>query len=218
MESDIRSLARGETVRDDLLLPGCRAAAFGMQIYGGEEILHALAEQPMSGEGDWISAPGHAVLASDRHALVADLSGEHIARLWRLGPDTPRAREPAVDVPFDPDMTQMTGVPALRAADHDVLAERDAPRIADVAAELAAGWRDPDGRRPSRVRPFCLRAFSSAEACVALFAVHLIEGGEARTAGFVHAGAIVDAAGARIFKAEAEEAAMRARQWRPRVD
>lgn len=217
IESSLLALASGGPIPSELLLQNCRAQAFGTQLYGTEEILQAFAEQPVPSAMKWIAGGRHALLLSDHHALFFDVAGDHVSRLWRLGADAPAAREPSIDVPFDPDLSQAPGAAAFRPADHPGLSAGHRDRVAGLATELAAEWRSPGGSRPARVRPYCLRAFSSGDQCCALFAVHVLEGGNMRRAGFVHVAAIADSSGVQIIRAEAEEAAMGAHEWRPRA-
>lgn len=218
VENTLRALAAGTPIATDVLLQTCRAAAFGTDHYGVEAIVEAFRRQPIEGEARFVACAGHAALLWADRALVADLAGAHVTRLWRLGPDAPVGREPAISVPFDADLSQMPATVAFAASDHPALARQDVDTILAAGAALAGEWSDADGDPAARARPFCIRAFSADETVVALFAVHVIDGTGARHAGFVHAATVGNTAGMTVIRDGAGEAARRAMPWRPRVE
>ncbi len=217
VESILRALAAGAPIAADGLLQTCRAAAFGADLYGAEAIVEAFRRQPIDGEAVFVSSPGHAALLWADRVLIADIAGEHVARLWRLGPGSPVEREPAVSVPFDADLSQMPASVAFAASDHPALAPRDVDAVLASGTALAAEWRDADNQPAARIRPFCIRAFSADETVVALFAVHVVDGTGARHAGFVHAAAVVGAEAITVIRDGAGEMARRLAPWQPRI-
>lgn len=216
-ENILRAIAAGTPIAADALLQTCRATAFGSDFYGAEAIIEAFRRQPVESEARFVGCPGHAALLWADRALIADLAGAHVARLWRLGPDAPVEREPAISVPFDADLSQMPAAVAFAASDHPALAPHDIDAILAAGAALADEWRNVDGEPAAHARPFCIRAFSDGNAFVALFAVHVVDGAGTRHAGFVHAAAIGGADGTAIIRDEAGEAARHAMPWRPRI-
>lgn len=217
-ETILRALAAGAPIAADALLPTCRAAAFGADLYGGEAIVEAFRSQPIVGEARFTAAPGHAALIGTDHALIADVAeGGHIARMWRLGPDTPIVREHAVSVAFDVDMTQMPSAVRFAASDHPALAPDDAERVVAAGLLLADDWHDADDHPSARARAFCVRAFTAGETVVALFAVHVMNGRGERRAGFVNAMTVTERGKTLAIRDWASDAAMRTTPWRPRI-
>ena len=86
----LRRITAGERPHGELL-PPCRLEAFGVEVYGEEAIVQSFRSVPLeiSASADVIVAEGHIALFEGEHALFADLHGEDIARIWRLGPGNP---------------------------------------------------------------------------------------------------------------------------------
>ncbi len=188
----LAELARGAAIPRGTLLQNCRLSAFGADYYGEEDIAELFRGAPLGRDApEMLRTPGHAALIWPDQALVADLSGDHIARLWRLGSGEPAEREPAVAVPFDPDMAQHPAAVLFDPGDHQDLAEPTTERVRLAGERLTSEWTLPSGEPPSRVRPIVIRAFSQGERTAVLFAVHVLGGAPQRRAGFVHAAAIV---------------------------
>jgi len=193
----LEAIARGLRPDDDGLLSACRFACMGGEVIGEESILQALAEMPMP------VAPGAtlvedaklAFLAGEGDALVADLYDGRVGRLWRVGGGASPADEPLVDVPFDPDMHQMPVGVLFEAEDFPGLAPEGFAAAAELAAALLAhtaqghGSADADtaSARLARVRLYVLRVVVAGDAVALLAAVHRLEGGPTRRAGFGHA-------------------------------
>lgn len=214
-ENLLRALAAGENVPSGAVLQTARMSALGREVYGEEEIIEDLRRHPLGEDGKFISCDAHAVLYWADRALFADLSGAHIMRLWRLGPGMPVEREPAVSVPFDSDMTQARGDVIFQASDHLSLAESDILRVVSAGRDLAQNWKT-ENAPALRARAFCIRAFSTKDAVVALFSVHSLTGNRERTVRFVPA-LIVSGANETVVRDLAEEAGAGARVWQPRV-
>ncbi len=220
----ILALARGERPIVGVLGP-CRLTAFGGEGYGEEAILDSFRSAPLSLadiDGNVVVAPGHVALFHGDSAIVADICGGWIARLWRLGPGTPVEAEPAVSVPFDPDLAQLRGELLFRAADHPALTH-GGEAVATIGRSIASAWHPADGPAPHRTRAFVVRAFDNGTDGAALFAVHRVGPGIVRTSGFSFAaarfrlgpqGMLLDS---RIVFDRAGEAAAAAAPWRPRL-
>lgn len=220
----LRSLAQGERPRGDLL-PPCRLEAFGTEAYGEEAIVQSFRRAPLTlaARADVVEAPGHLAIFDGDDVLVADLYGDAIGRIWRLGDGEPMAAEPALGVPFDPDLVQARTDVALRAADHPALAAEALVHVEAIGRAIARGWTAEDGAGAYRTRPFLIRAFSSGADGVALFAVHRLGPDAVRTSGFAYAAARFRTADGRlashhVVRDRAGERAVAAAPWRARVD
>lgn len=216
-------IAAGERPHGELL-PPCRLEAFGVEAYGEEAIVQSFRSAPLeiSASAEVIVAEGHIALFEGEHALVADLHGEDIARIWRLGPGKPAIGEPAIGVPFDPDLWQSRREVALRREDHPALSEDGAAAVEAIGRDLARKWQAGGGPGDYRVRPFLLRAFSADERGAALFAVYRLGPLAQRSAGFSLAAASFQVAGGKlsgyiVIRDQAGETAVHEALWRPRV-
>lgn len=220
----LRSLARGDRP-DGEVLPPCRLEAFGSEFYGEEAIVQSFRREPVifSKHATIVEVEGHLALFEGQTALVADLSGEAIARLWRLGAGEPMEAEPAIGVPFDADLMQSRGDLAMRAEDHPALSAHALPHVEETGRSLSRDWKLEDGPAPYRSRAFLVRAFTQADSSVALFAVHRLGPDAVRTAGFSYAAALFRTDGEKrvtrhIVRDKAGESAVLSRPWTPRVD
>jgi len=224
----LRKIAAGERPHGELL-PPCRLEAFGVEVYGEEAIVQSFRRAPLaiSPSAEVIEAKGHIALFEGEHALVADLHGEDIARIWRLGSGTPATgelgiNEPAIGVPFDPDLWQSRRDVALRREDHPALSADGAAAAEAVGRELARAQPSDGESGDYRVRPFLLRAFSAGERGAALFAIYRLGPLAQRSAGFSLAAASFQVAGGKlsgytVIRDQAGEAAVLEAVWRPRV-
>lgn len=219
----LRRIAVGERPHGELL-PPCRLEAFGVEAYGEEAIVQSFRGLPLeiSASAEVIEAEGHIAVFEAEHALVADLHGADIARIWRLGPGEPAMGEPAISVPFDPDLWQSRGDVLFRREDHPALSENGAAAVEEIGRDLARKWTS--GRRPGdyRVRPFVLRAFSTGERGAILFAIHRLGQLAQRSAGFSFAAARFQMAGGTlsactVIRDHAGESAVHGVPWRPRA-
>ena len=219
----LRRIAAGERPHGELL-PPCRLEAFGVEVYGEEAIVQSFRRAPLqiSASAEVIVAEGHIAVFEGEHALVADLHGEDIARIWRLGPGEPAIGEPAIGVPFDPDLWQSRREVALRREDHPALSEHGAAAVEAIGRDLARNWQSGGDPGDYRVRPFLLRAFSAGERGAALFAVYRLGPLAQRSAGFSLAAASFQVAdgklsGYTVIRDLAGETAVHETLWRPRV-
>ena len=216
-------LARGQRP-DDALLPPCRLEGLGVELFGEEAILQQFRTSPLEGVKDAAAfqAPCHAALFTEDAALFADLHGERIARIWRLGPGEPREPEPAIGVAFDTDLVQSRRDVALRPEDHPRLAPDAVGAVTAIGRDIAHGWMPERGLPNWRTRPFLLRAFSDGDRSAALFAVYRLGAGFERSAGFAFVAAHLsvadgELASSHIVRDLAGEKAVEAAVWRPRV-
>jgi hypothetical protein len=184
----LRTVARGERPAGGALLQNCRLEAFGAHFYGEEAILEAFRAQPsaVATQVDAVACSGHIALFDGELALLADVYGDNVARIWRIGPGSPVSPEPALAVPFDPDLAQARGDLHLRPEDH--------PHLPPGAAEALRAWARTKlsgelGRSGLRTRLFLLRAFAEGGKAAALFAVHRLGAGPVRQPSFGYAAA-----------------------------
>lgn len=215
----LKAIAAGERVAD-ALLPPCRLEGMGVEAYGEEAIVHQFRQAPLGGWDDaqTVRSPGHAALFGDGAALVADLYGERILRIWRMSAGDPGEAEPAIGVAFDTDLFQSRRDIAMRAEDHPDFDARGLDAVAHIGRSIAHDW-SAGGQPDWRTRPFLLRAFSQGDAGAALFAVHRLGPDTVRSAGFAFAAArfaIRDEADATVHlvRDRAGEAAVEQRPWR----
>ena len=165
------------------LVHNCRLHAFGSEAYGEEAIVERFRTLPyVPADPVTVAVPGHFAMFAGAGAIIADLSDDNIARMWRVGPGPAILPEPGVSVVFDPDMAQARGDVFFAASDHPALANDSADRVIEAGRAIS---RDNDGS--SRARAFVVRAFGSAAEGAALFAVHRMTGGPIRTSGFAMA-------------------------------
>lgn len=225
----LTKIAAGERP-DGELLPPCRLEAFGIEVYGEEAIVHSFRSAPLeiSSSADVVLADGHIAIFDGEHALFADLYGEDIARIWRLGPGQPGLGEPAIGVPFDPDLWQARRDVALRREDHPALSANGAVAVEVIGRNLASNWQSGNGSGNYRVRPFLLRAFnatstiSGGERGAALFAIYRLGPLATRSAGFSFAAVNFQVVGGTlsgytVTRDLAGETAVHEALWQPRV-
>ncbi|MES3020845.1 MAG: hypothetical protein V4857_04590 [Pseudomonadota bacterium] len=219
----LRKIAAGERPHGELL-PPCRLEAFGVEVYGEEAIVQSFRNAPLAipASAQVVAAEGHIAVFEGEHALFADLYGEDIARVWRLGPGQPAPAEPAIGVPFDPDLWQARRDAALRREDHPALSEAGVAAVEEIGLDLARKWEAGGGPGDYRVRPFLLRAFSAGERGAALYAVYRLGPSARRSAGFSLVAANFEVTGGKlsgysVVRDQAGEAAVEQAPWQPRV-
>ncbi|MEQ7154682.1 hypothetical protein [Brevundimonas aurifodinae] len=192
------------------VLQTCRFEGLGGELYGREaigEALKALTPGPAAIDvetgrlGVWLDA---------RHALVADLAGGLVQRLWLLGKTVGLSPPPAVDLPADPDLAQAHGGVRFDPADHPELQAGDA----DGLLSSAADWPSSEVSAP---RPAILRAASFGPVAVALLRLEGEAGqGPPRPVAF-NALIVADADGGERRLDVAGRAQALARAWSPRL-
>jgi hypothetical protein len=211
-------LATGERPATGLL-HSIRLEARGVEAYGEEAIVDQFRSDPftISEAARIVEAPGHIAIFDGSTALVADLYGANIARLWRLGVGHPLDAEQGISVVFDPDLAQSRGDVFMVASDHPELAPNavDAVVLAGRAL-LQAG--DPQQQDSAfRTRAFAIRAFGRESDGVALFAVYRLTGTPVRESGFAMAAACWRSDERHIVRDRAGEASVLRRPWTPRI-
>jgi hypothetical protein len=219
----LSNIAAGSRPRGELL-PACRLEAFGVEVYGEEAIVQSFRQAPLEipASAQVVRVPGHIAVFDSGYALFADLYGEDIARIWRLGTGLPAHAEPAVGVPFDPDLWQARRDLAWRREDHPQLSEAGAGAVHAIGCDLARHWEPGSGPGDYRIRPFLLRAFDGGEGGAALFAVYRLGPSAQRSAGFSLVAASFQLAGGAlasyaVVRDLAGEAAVQQAPWLPRV-
>jgi hypothetical protein len=181
----LRAVGRGETPAEDGLLGVARCGWGRSELMGEESILAAFCARPFA-DADAIgieTAQGAALIGQD-DALIADVYGGRIGRLWRVGKGVSLPYEVAIDVAFDPDMRQQRGDVLFRAEDHPELRSESAERVLDAVREHLGQLRRTGALRS---RAFLVRAFGNESATAALLAVHTMSNETSRTASFGYA-------------------------------
>jgi hypothetical protein len=210
----LRMLAMGERPAAGLLHT-VRLESFGVEAYGEEAVVESFRGSPfeLSDTAITIKTPGYVAVFDGSTALIADLYGDNIARIWRLGDGDARDGEAGVSVVFDPDLAQARGDLFLAASDHPALEANAVDRA--VAAGRAINRENAESYR---TRAFAIRAFGTADEGVALFAVYRLAGEPARTSGFVMAAAHWTADNLQIVRDLAGEQSVAKRLWTPRIE
>jgi hypothetical protein len=175
--ANLIALAAGERPRGGLT-QACRLEAFGAEHHGEEQIVSVFRAAPfvVADSARIVQAEGHLAILEKDKALVADVAGDVVVRVWRLDAGAPRAREQSVSVPFDPDLNQARGDLNWCASDHPAADPVILERLAEAGVALARA-AEGSADEPYRIRTFLIRAFSEGEEGVGLFAVHRVSGG-----------------------------------------
>jgi hypothetical protein len=195
--------------------------AFGAEYFSEEAIVQSFRNAPFAicDSATVIETNEHLAVFDGQSALIADVFGGNIGRLWRLGPGEPAAVEPAIGVPFDADLMQSRGDLAARREDHPALSDQAFAAVEEAGRALARKWAPEEGAPPFRTRTFLIRAFTSGSASVALFAIYRLGSAATRSVGFSYAAALIDGDGKAlmIVRDHAGEAAVESRAWTPVV-
>ncbi len=195
------------------LLHHCRLHAFGSEVYGEEAIVERFRALPyVPADPVTVAVPGHFAMFAGAGAIIADLSGDNIARMWRVGPGPAILPEPGVSVVFDPDLAQARGNVFFAASDHPALAVDAADRALEAGRAITR-----DDNKSYRTRAFAVRAFGTAIEGVALFAVYRLTGAPVRTSGFAMAAVRWTPDDLQIVRDLAGEQVIAERRWTPSV-
>ena len=171
------------------ILGTCRLESGNVDAFGTEAVASAFRRAPITGAENYavVAASGHLALFGENDAVVADLFGENIGRLWRIGQPEPGAPEPAVSVAFDTDLRQARADVFVAAAEHAALDPAAIGRIEGLGRALV------DDASPEhaafRARAFAVRAFGDAEQGCVLFAIHALAAPPIRTPSLTYAAA-----------------------------
>lgn len=198
---DLVALLQGQRPAGGLLQT-CRLEVAGGGFYGEEAILERGRAAPIDLSGaEEVRGPGQLALFTDAAAVVADVYGERVGRVWAIGSADPAEPEPMVAVAFDPDLRQERGGVLWDAADHThadaILLERLVDAGERLVAETGAAYR---------ARAFLIRAWGEAEHGVGLFAVHRLGAAPVRASEWSYAAVLVSGGGGRIVRDPAGEA------------
>ncbi len=185
LHETLAALCAGHRPANDGLLGNARMEWGGGEAYGEEAILESFRGTPLDpAQGIGVRGVSSAAWIGGDTALFADLYDGRIGRLWRLGPGSPPPAEPAVAVAFDTDLKQARGTVAFREADHPGL---DAWATEAVVAAGNALLVTDHVQQLHRIRAYVIRAFSTGDEAVALYAVHRLTAETPRRAGFGYA-------------------------------
>jgi hypothetical protein len=209
---NLRALAQGRRPPGDGLLGNARCAWGRDELLSEEAILAAFAALPFDLEEELLSvetAQG-AALIGEKRALVADLYGGRIGRLWRVGLEDGDAPEPGIDVAFDVDLSQERGELSFRAEDHLELDPAAAERLLTASRGLIEQVR---GEGKLRVRGFVIRAFGGPQASAALMSLFTLGNETRRSASFSYAAIGI---GSDIEEVQTVYERSQPRDWTPR--
>lgn len=214
----LRMLAAGGRPESGLLHT-VRLEAFGIEMYGEEAVVESFRGDTLELDDNAtvVEVPGHVAIFDNDTALVADLHGSNIARLWRLGGGEHLDAEREISVAFDPDLAQARGDVFFAASDNPQLRTDAADKVRLAGRTIARADDLEDDHNAYRTRAFAIRAFGSAVEGVALFAVYRLTGDPVRDSGFAMAVARWTSDGLHIVRDRAGEAAASLRPWTPRV-
>jgi len=192
------------------VLQTCRFEGLGGLLYGREAIGEALeALDPGAAVLD-VETARLGVWLDGSHAVVADLAGGLVQRLWLLGETVVLSPPPAVDLPADPDLAQAHRGVRFDPVDHPELQPGDVDRLFSSAAD----WPSCEVTAP---RPVVLRAASFGPVAVALLRLEgEADEGPARRIAF-NALIVAGADGGERRLDTAERAQALARPWTPRL-
>jgi hypothetical protein len=182
----LRALAQGTRPAEDGLLGNARSAWGHCELLSEESVIAGFAARPFALDGELLAVEtpqGAALIGNDR-ALVADLYGGRIGRMWRVGGHQDASHEQAIDVAFDADMSQQRGDLSFRSEDHPDLVPAAAERLIAAGRNLVEQVR-LEGKL--RVRGFVVRAFGSPEASAALLSLFTLGNETQRSASFSYA-------------------------------
>ena len=176
----LRVLAGGIPVAGGIL-SACRLESNNVDAFGTEAVLDAFRMAPMADAATAVAveAKGHLAIFGESEAVVADLFGDNIGRLWRIGQAEPGTPEPAVAVAFDTDLRQARADAFVSAVENPAL---DPTALARVVALGRALVHDttPDFAT-FRARTFAVRAFGNSDQGCVLFAIHALSPNPVRT-------------------------------------
>ena len=195
----LRALAGGEAVASGLL-GDCRLESGNVDAFGVEAVGDSFRRAPMADAATAMAVEARGALAifGATEAIVADLFGKTIGRLWRVGQAAPGMPEPAVAVAFDTDLRQARADVFIDPADHPGL---DASAL-DRLMALGRGLIDDSTPefRTFRARAFVVRAFGGGDTGCALFAIHALAVNPVRTPHLTFAAVHWDGAATRIIR------------------
>lgn len=195
---DLKTLLAGKRPVGGLLQT-IRLEAGGAEFYGEEAVLERCRAHGHDwNEADAVAAPGHLLLHRKKGAVVADLHGERLGRVWLIGGEAGEP-EPAVLVAFDPDLAQARGDVLAEVADHPRLDPAGFGPLLDAARALVAEVAADDPPR-YRVRAFLIRAWSEGDRHVGLIALHMLGAGPERPAAWGYAALLVEDGEARHWR------------------
>lgn len=195
----LRMLAAGLPVTAGIL-GACRLESGNVDAFGIEAVGDAFRRAPVSDAAvaDAIEATGHLAIFGRNEAVIADLFGDAIGRLWRVGHGDPGTPEPSVSVAFDTDLRQARADVFVSATDHPALAPEGVARVMAIGRVLV------DDRTPEfaafRTRAFAVRAFGSGTRGCVLFAVHALAPNPARMPSLSFAAARWDGATTQVVR------------------
>lgn len=189
----LQALLRGDAAP---VLEACRLESGGVDWFGAEAVRDAFRRAPIATADDmeFLDFQTGLALFTEGEALFADLYGDHVGRLWRIGQADPGTPEPAVAVAFDTNLAQARASVLFAASDHPGLAADGAARVA------AAGRAIIDDPLQFRARAFVVRAFGDAQSGAALYAVHGLAAGPVRSPSLLMAAACWTGATVRIVR------------------
>ncbi len=217
------TIARGDRP-DGHLVPSCRLEMSGAEFYGEEAIVSAFRKSDLgvSDNANVIESASNIAIFDGEMVLFADILNDNVCRIWCLSNGEPIEAEPAIGVPFDPDMNQKRGDVIVSASDYPELDEEVLQHVEMIGREISRRGTAGQGQFDYRTRAFLLRAFNNRNYGAALFAVHRLSSGTVRTAGFSYVAARFQTDGEKlashsVVQDVSGEKAVESKPWRSRV-
>ncbi|MGB7419832.1 MAG: hypothetical protein WA918_11690 [Erythrobacter sp.] len=209
----LETLARGDRPENGGLLGTAKLSWSRVDRLSEEDILAVFAHDPFNvGKvALMIETETGAAIVSDSTALLADLYGGRIGRVWRIGDEVEEEHEPVLHVAFDTDMDQgRSAAVHFRPEDHPDLSAHWREKVLGQIEELIA-----DQRRAGalRTRAFVIRAWGNEAGAVALVSLFSLSSTSQRSANMAYAVVASDCDG-RKFAVIAKTSAG---DWTPRL-
>lgn len=176
----LRTLASGAPVATGIL-GACRLESGNVDAFGTEAVSDAFRRAPLGDAATAVAieADGHVAIFGESEAIVADLFGDAIGRLWRMGQNDSGTPEPAVGVAFDTDLRQARADVFVSATEHPALDPAALDRVVTLGRTLVHDTAPAFAT--FRARAFAVRAFGDGERGCVLFAIHALAPNPART-------------------------------------
>ncbi|MEE4200916.1 hypothetical protein [Erythrobacter sp.] len=185
--ANLETLARGNRPENAGLLGTAKLSWSRVDRLSEEDILAVFARHPFDADENALKIETEmgAAIVSDRGALIADLYGGRIGRLWRIGDEREEEREPVLHVAFDTDMDQgRTTSVHFRPEDHPELPPERHEMILGLVQELVDEQRKAGALR---VRAFVVRAFGEGRGAAALVSLFSLSSTGQRSANMDYA-------------------------------
>jgi hypothetical protein len=175
--SSLKSVADG-SADQHAIWGGCRLEWGEVELFGIEAIADLFRHSPMPSDGfTQFGGRSFAIMANAQSALLGEIIGGVIVRLWRTGGTPEPEGEQGIVVAFDTDLLQHRGDVFFAADDHMELNSDATDFVRDHARAAAADAASAGFFRP---RAFVTRAYGDAAQGAALFHIQGLSAGTVR--------------------------------------